>query len=165
MVLHSIISHSIVYHKIERMGEGLHKKSRLSEALCRWKPSQALARQGRVAAPSVCFAAACILLAAVPTAPPCFRRWRRSSLLLPKGEPLACRSGFVWTSKVCMFLKQECPATKVNSCLTMNVCSEAAVLYSRALSFAGYYTSAVRRKWPGLPRAPPLGELSRRRRD
>ena len=84
---------------------------------------------------------------------------------LPKGEPLACRSGFVWTSKVCVFLKQECPATKVNSCLTMNVCSEAAVLYSRALSFAGYYTSAVRRKWPGLPRAPPLGELSRRRRD
>ena len=84
---------------------------------------------------------------------------------LPEGEPLACRSGFVWTSKVCMFLKQECPATKVNSCLTMNVCSEAAVLYSRALSFAGYYTSAVRRKWPGLPRAPPLGELSRRRRD
>ena len=30
---------------------------------------------------SVCFAAARILLAAVPTAPPCFRHWRRSSLL------------------------------------------------------------------------------------
>ena len=42
----------------------------------------------RVAAPSVCFAAARILLAAAPTAPPCFRRWRRSSPLLPKGEPL-----------------------------------------------------------------------------
>ena len=40
----------------------------------------------RVAAPSVCFAAARILLAAAPTAPPCFRRWRRSSPLLPKGE-------------------------------------------------------------------------------
>ena len=40
----------------------------------------------RVAAPSVCFAVACILLAAAPTAPPCFRRWRRSSpLLLPRG--------------------------------------------------------------------------------
>ena len=41
----------------------------------------------RVAAPSVCFAAARILLAAAPTAPPCFRRWRRSSPLLPRGEP------------------------------------------------------------------------------
>ena len=39
-------------------------------------------RQGRVAAPSVCCATACILLAAAPTATPCFRRWRRSSLLL-----------------------------------------------------------------------------------
>ena len=46
-------------------------------------PSQSRsARQGRVAAPSVCFAAARILLAAAPTATPCFRRWRRSSLLL-----------------------------------------------------------------------------------
>ena len=40
----------------------------------------------RVAAPSVCFAVARILLAAAPTAPPCFRHWRRSSpLLLPRG--------------------------------------------------------------------------------
>ena len=46
----------------------------------------------RVAAPSVCFAAARILLAAAPTAPPCFRHWRRSSPLLPEGEPLAGRS-------------------------------------------------------------------------
>ena len=43
----------------------------------------------RVAAPSVCFAAARILLAAAPTAPPCFRRWRRSSPLLPEGEALS----------------------------------------------------------------------------
>jgi len=35
----------------------------------------------RVAAPSVCFAVACILLAAAPTAPPYFHHWRRSSLL------------------------------------------------------------------------------------
>ena len=46
----------------------------------------------RVAAPSVCFAVACILLAAAPTAPPCFRRWRRSSPLLPKGEPKSVRT-------------------------------------------------------------------------
>ena len=40
----------------------------------------------RVAAPSVCYAVACILLAAAPTETPCFRRWRRSSpLLLTRG--------------------------------------------------------------------------------
>ena len=48
----------------------------------------------RVAAPSVCFAVACILLAAAPTAPPCFRRWRQSSPLPKKGEALACRLTF-----------------------------------------------------------------------
>ena len=51
-------------------------------------------RQGRVAAPSVCFAVACILLAAAPTATPCFRRWRRSSPLPLVGEPLAKRQSF-----------------------------------------------------------------------
>ena len=40
-------------------------------------------------APSICFALARILLAAAPTVPPCFRHWRRSSPLLPRGEPLA----------------------------------------------------------------------------
>ena len=53
----------------------------------------------RVAAPSVCFAAARILLAAAPTAPPCFRHWRRSSPLLPKGEALAGRATSYWTPK------------------------------------------------------------------
>ena len=51
-------------------------------------------RQGRVAAPSVCCAVACILLAAAPTATPCFRRWRRSSPLPLIGEPLAKRQSF-----------------------------------------------------------------------
>ena len=61
-------------------------------------PSQShFVRQGRVAAPSVCFAAARILLAAAPTAPPCFRHWRRSSPLPPKGEPLADRATSYWT--------------------------------------------------------------------
>ena len=61
--------------------------------------SLAFARQGRVAAPSVCFAVACILLAAAPTAPPCFRHWRRSSPLPPEGEPLAGRATSYWTPK------------------------------------------------------------------
>ena len=38
------------------------------------------------AAPSVCYAVACILLAAAPTAPPCFRHWRRSSPLPQRGS-------------------------------------------------------------------------------
>ena len=58
------------------------------------QPLSLLRRQGRVAAPSVCFAVACILLAAAPTAPPCFRRWRRSSPLPLVGEPLAKRLTF-----------------------------------------------------------------------
>ena len=60
----------------------------------------------RVAAPSVCFAVARILLAAAPTAPPCFRHWRRSSPLLPEGEPLAGRA----TS--CCLLKAQYNAKK-----------------------------------------------------
>ena len=40
----------------------------------------------RVAALSVCFALACILLAAAPTISPCFRHWRQSKLLPPLGE-------------------------------------------------------------------------------
>ena len=53
---------------------------------CSTSPSLLRNATARVAAPSVCFAAARILLAAAPTAPPCFRHWRRSSpLLLPRG--------------------------------------------------------------------------------
>ena len=37
---------------------------------------------------------ACVLLAAAPTATPCFRRWRRSSPLPLVGEPLAKRRSF-----------------------------------------------------------------------
>ena len=63
----------------------------LSQRLPLWgrsstSPSRLRRATARVAAPSVCFAAARILLAAAPTAPPCFRHWRRSSpLLLPRG--------------------------------------------------------------------------------
>ena len=59
------------------------------QASLRTTSQSRFARQGRVAAPSVCFAAARILLAAAPTAPPCFRHWRRSSPLPLVGEPLA----------------------------------------------------------------------------
>ena len=49
-------------------------------------------RPCRVAAPSIRFARACVLLAAAPTATPCFRHWRRSSPLPPKGEPFGYTS-------------------------------------------------------------------------
>ena len=49
-------------------------------------PGPPMVLRTRVAAPSVCCALACILLAAAPTATPCFRHWRRSSLLPPLGE-------------------------------------------------------------------------------
>ena len=58
------------------------------------QPLSLLRRQGRVAAPSVCCAVARILLAAAPTATPCFHRWRRSSPLPLVGEPLAKRRSF-----------------------------------------------------------------------
>ena len=73
--------------KIQRMPRaGLSYRGK---ALLRTTSQSRFARQGRVAAPSVCFAAARILLAAAPTAPPCFRHWRRSSPLPLVGEPLA----------------------------------------------------------------------------
>ena len=49
-------------------------------------PGPPVVLRTRVAAPSVCCALACILLAAAPTATPCFRHWRRSSLLPLVGE-------------------------------------------------------------------------------
>ena len=63
-------------------------------------PSRLRRATARVAAPSVCFATARILLAAAPTASPCFRHWRRSSPLLPKGEALAGRATSYWTPEV-----------------------------------------------------------------
>ena len=63
-------------------------------------PSQALTRQDRVAAPSIRYASLASCWPLPPTAPSCFRRWRRSSPLLPKGEPLAYRTAFCQTPKV-----------------------------------------------------------------
>ena len=69
--------------------ERLSSAAAHGQASLRTTSQSRFARQGRVAAPSVCFAAARILLAAAPTAPPCFRHWRRSSPLPLVGEPLA----------------------------------------------------------------------------
>ena len=77
------------------------------------------------------------------------------------GEPLACRPGPRWTSKVSLYQKQECPATEGSSFGTMFLVK--LLLASVAgHSFLRYIElSAGSRKLPGLPRAPPLGELAR----
>ena len=125
------------------------------------QPLSLLRRQGRVAAPSVCFAVARILLAAAPTAPPCFRRWRRSSPLLPKGEPLACRPSPRWASKAYSIRKQQCPATKASSSLTRNMVPQLLP------SVAGHYflryirLPAASSELTDMPMALPLGELAK----
>ena len=69
----------IFENNVKKATVWLHERGKTS-------PSMLRIATARVAAPSVCYAVACILLAAAPTAPPCFRRWRRSSpLLLPRG--------------------------------------------------------------------------------
>ena len=76
--------------KVKRCAESLQGRTRCrGQARLSTTSQSHSVRQGRVAAPSVCFAVACILLAAAPTAPPCFRHWRRSSPLPLVGEPLA----------------------------------------------------------------------------
>ena len=67
----------------ERLYEGQPDREPLRD---KTSPSSLRDATARVAAPSVCFAVACILLAAAPTAPPCFRRWRRSSPLPQRGS-------------------------------------------------------------------------------
>ena len=74
-------------------------------------PSRLRRATARVAAPSVCFAAARILLAAAPTAPPCFRHWRRSSpLLLPRGGfGRAHRSLYLFGELYVIMVLRPCP--------------------------------------------------------
>ena len=74
-----------------RAGDGMASPSRLHRegSLAFIQPLSLLRRQGRVAAPSVCCAVACILLAAAPTATPCFRRWRSGCVCCFFFSPLA----------------------------------------------------------------------------
>ena len=80
--------HSVCLPSVARPGASRPAKLFLSRPDF---PGLPMALCARVAAPSICCAAACILLAAAPTAPPCFRHWRRSSPLPPLGE-VAARS-------------------------------------------------------------------------
>ena len=99
-------------------------------------------RQGRVAAPSVCFAVARILLAAAPTAPPCFRHWRRSSPLPQRGSPW--HVGQLSSGRA----KHNISETVVLRCLGQRQldkerCPEAAVPVSKARPFASCRASVV----------------------
>ena len=90
---------------------------------------------------------------------------RRFAPAPPEGEPLACRPGPRWTSKVSLYQKQECPATEGSSFRTMFL------VKLLLISVAGHYIlrhiglPAVSGKWPGLPKPLLQGEVARRRRD
>ena len=113
-------------------------------------------RQGRVAAPSVCFAAARILLAAAPTAPPCFRHWRRSSPLPQRGSHW--HVGRLSSGRA----KHNISETAVLRCLGQRQldkerCPEAAVPVSKARPLASCRASGVQWKVIRPAKASPFG--------
>ena len=113
-------------------------------------------RQGRVAAPSVCFAAARILLAAAPTAPPCFRHWRRSSPLPQRGSPW--HVGRLSSGRA----KHNVSEAAVLRCLGQRQldkvrCPEAAVPVSKARPLASCRASGVQWKVIRPAKASPFG--------
>ena len=113
-------------------------------------------RQGRVAAHSVCFAAARILLAAAPTAPPCFRHWRRSSPLPQRGSHW--HVGRLSSGRA----KHNISEAAVLRCLVQRQldkerCPEAAVPVSKARSFAPCRASVVQWKVTRPAKASPFG--------
>ena len=113
-------------------------------------------RQGRVAAPSVCFAAARILLAAAPTAPPCFRHWRRSSPLPQRGSPW--HVGQLSSGRA----KHNISEAAVLRCLGQRQldkerCPEAAVPVSKARPLASCRASVVQWKVNRHAKASPFG--------
>ena len=113
-------------------------------------------RQGRVAAPSVCFAAARILLAAAPTAPPCFRHWRRSSPLPQRGSHW--HVGRLSSGRA----KHNISEAAVLRCLGQRQldkerCPEAAVPASKARPLASCRASGVQWKVIRPAKASPFG--------
>ena len=137
-------------------------------------PSMLRIATARVAAPSVCFAVACILLAAAPTAPPCFRRWRRSSpLLLPRGglgipesfasSPEAPLLGELAGASPTERLDEGRPGRIAFAGLNLSVTPAACHLPYRgeALAFRKVFLPSP--KFSSPPEAPLLGELSAKR--
>ena len=99
-------------------------------------------RQGRVAAPSVCFAAARILLAAAPTALPCFRHWRRSSPLPQRGSHW--HVGQLSSGRAKHNISETVVLRRLGQRqLDKERCPEAAVPVSKARPFASCRTSGV----------------------
>ena len=119
-------------------------------------PSSLRDATARVAAPSVCFAAARILLAAAPTAPPCFRHWRRSSPLPQRGSPW--HVGQLSSGRA----KRNVSEAAVLRCLGQRQldkerCPEAAVPVSKARPFASCRASVVQWKVIRPAKASPSG--------
>ena len=122
--------------------------------------SVTFADTARVAAPSVCFAAARILLAAAPTAPPCFRRWRRSSPLLPKGEALAGRATFYWTPEARYGVKGRASLQRAAASGQAHLVKLSLAWTAEHYRFRDIVLRSSRRKLTDMPMAPPLGELA-----
>ena len=119
-------------------------------------------RQGRVAAPSIRRAAARILLAAAPTAPPCFRHWRRSSPLPQRGSHW--HVGQLSSGRA----KHNISEAAVLRCLGQRQldkerCPEAAVPVSKARPLAPCRTSGVQWKVARPAKGSPLGGAGAKR--
>ena len=85
---------------------------------------------------------------------------RRSAPAPPKGEPLACRSGFHWTSKVRCLGNGSAPLSRPEEARQGALVQKLLPSVARPALLRPVGPQASSRKWPGLPRAPPLGELS-----
>ena len=99
---------------------------------------------------------ACVLLAAAPTAPPCFRHWRRSSPLPQRGSPW--HVGQLSSGRA----KHNISETAVLRCLVQRQldkerCPEAAVPVSKARPLAPYRASGVQWKVTRPAKASPFG--------
>ena len=115
----------------------------------------------RVAAPSIRCAFACILLAAAPTAPPCFRRWRRSSPLLPEGEALASRATSYWTPEAQYGAKGR---ALLQRAAASGQCTLSSCRWPGQQGTTVHETDKLcssRGNLTDMPRALPLGELAR----
>ena len=78
----------------------------------------------------------------------------------PKGEPLACRSGFHWTSKARCLGNGSAPLSGFTADRQNRFVQKYLPSVARPSLLRHIRPSAVRSKYPGLPMALPLGELS-----
>ena len=146
-----------------RRGAGVEiGSSRRRCGVWRCSPLRRFRATARVAAPSVCFAAARIPLAAAPTAPPCFRRWRRSSPLPQRGSHW--RVGPLPTRRRRPDMAQKGgPCLRGQRLLDNAPCQAVAGLDSGALPFPRHRASLVQTKADRHANGSPFGGTGAKR--